>query len=306
MKLVTFSVKGIEKIGVLTDKGVLDLRKAHQLCLSTGAPSWEEGEAVLSSMIDFLRQSETSIPSAKKALEFASREAEEAFLPLSDVELKAPIPRPPKVICTGLNYRDHAMELGYDIPDAPALFAKPPTTVIGPNEPIIRPKMSNALDYEVELAIVIGKGGRDLSPEAAEDRIAGYTIFNDVTCRDIQRYDRERSGQWFRSKAFDTFGPMGPCLVLKEQIPNPHTLPINLRVNGELRQSSNTSNMIFSVEQIVSFVSQVMTLEPGDVIPTGTPPGVGDSYKPEPKYLQPGDVVEAGITGIGRLTNPVE
>jgi 2-keto-4-pentenoate hydratase/2-oxohepta-3-ene-1,7-dioic acid hydratase in catechol pathway len=208
---------------------------------------------------------------------------------LEDIKILPPV-SPSKVVAVGLNYRDHAAELNMDIPDEPIIFIKPPSTVIGPEEEIIYPLQTKNLHYEAELAIVIGKKAENVSQENANDYVLGFTVLNDITARDLQ----EKDGQWTRSKSFNTFCPIGPWI---ETDINPHNRNISLRVNGELKQDSNTENLIFLVEKIVSFISQIMTLNPGDVIATGTPPGVGS--------LQVGDVVEVEIEGIGVLRNRV-
>ena len=222
--------------------------------------------------------------------------------PLNEVNLLAPIPRPTKIIAIGLNYRDHAEETGQQLPEAPILFSKPPTATIGHGANILIPSEASQIDYEVELGVVIGKGGRNIPVDIALDHVGGYTVFNDVSARDFQF----RDGQWFRGKSFDTFAPMGPCLTLPDQIQDPQDLKMRLRLNEKTRQSSSTANMVFSVAELIADISQVMTLEPGDVIATGTPSGVGFKVKPKPVFLQPGDVVEAEIDGIGILRNPVE
>ncbi|MHA2428551.1 MAG: fumarylacetoacetate hydrolase family protein [Candidatus Hermodarchaeia archaeon] len=222
--------------------------------------------------------------------------------PISEMTLLAPIPRPTKIIAIGLNYRDHAEETGQKLPDAPILFSKPPTATIGHGANIIIPNDASQIDYEVELGVVIGKGGRNIPVDMALEYVGGYTVFNDVSARDYQF----RDGQWFRGKSFDTFAPMGPCLTLPDQIQDPQDLKMQLRLNGKTRQNSSTTNMVFSVAELIADISQVMTLEPGDVIATGTPSGVGFKVKPKPVFLQPGDVVEAEIDGIGVLRNPVE
>jgi 2-keto-4-pentenoate hydratase/2-oxohepta-3-ene-1,7-dioic acid hydratase in catechol pathway len=220
---------------------------------------------------------------------------------IDEVELLAPIPRPLKIIGIGVNYRGHAKETGREIPKAPILFSKPPTAIVGPEANIVIPNGASKVDYEVELGVVIGKSARNIAVDDAMDYVGGYTVFNDVSARDFQF----RDGQWFRGKSFDTFAPMGPCLTLPDQIPNPQELHLQLRLNGKVRQKSSTSDMIFSVAELIADISQVMTLEPGDVIATGTPAGVGHVAKPKPIYLQSGDVVEAEIAGIGILRNPV-
>ncbi len=222
--------------------------------------------------------------------------------PINEVSLLAPIPRPTKIIAIGLNYRDHAEETGQQLPETPILFSKPPTATIGHEANIIIPDGASQIDYEIELGVVIGKSGRNISVDTAFDYVGGYTVFNDVSARDYQF----RDGQWFRGKSFDTFAPMGPCLTLPDQIQDPQDLQMQLRLNGKTRQNSSTANMVFSVAELIADISQVMTLEPGDVIATGTPSGVGFKVKPKPVFLKPGDVVEAEIDGIGILRNPVK
>ncbi len=239
-------------------------------------------------------------PSLEHSIEAALKGRIDAQ-PLNEVELLAPIPRPTKIIAIGLNYRDHAEETGQKLPKAPILFSKPPTAVIGHESNIIIPDGASQVDYEVELGVVMGKGGRNIPVELALDYVGGYTVFNDISARDYQF----RDGQWFRGKSFDTFAPMGPCLTLPDQIPNPQELKMQLRLNGKTRQKSSTANMVFSVAELIADISQVMTFEPGDVIATGTPSGVGFKVKPKPIFLQDGDLVEAEIEGIGILRNPV-
>ncbi len=199
--------------------------------------------------------------------------------------------KPTKIICVGLNYIDHAKELNMEIPKEPIIFLKPTSAIIYNNDTIVRPKISKRVDYEVELAIVIGKECKNVKKEDAMEHIKGYTILNDVTARDLQ----EKDGQWTRAKSFDTFCPIGPKIVSDL---DPHDLDIQLRLNGEVKQKSNTKNMIFKVDELVEFVSSIMRLYPGDIISTGTHPGVGQ--------LEKGDIVEAEIEGIGILKNYVE
>ena len=216
------------------------------------------------------------------------------------VVLQAPILRPQKLIGVGLNYRDHAEETKMELPKEPLLFAMYSNAITAPGRPIVIPAMSRKIDYEAELAIVIGSRTRNVGPEEALEHVAGYTIVNDVSARDLQRSD----GQWLRAKSFDTFAPMGPCLATRSALRDGDGLDIELRLNGQTMQKSNTRNMIFKVPALVSHISKVMTLEAGDVISTGTPSGVGFTRKP-PVYLQAGDVVEIEIEGIGMLRNPV-
>ncbi|RLG48603.1 MAG: FAA hydrolase family protein [Thermoproteota archaeon] len=229
------------------------------------------------------------------------REKEKYLISINEVQLLAPILNPPKIICLGLNYRDHAAEQGARIPDEPIIFMKPRTSIVGPNQPIVKPKFVKKLDYEGELAVIIGRRGKYIPVSKARDYIFGYTVFNDVSARDIQFKDR----QWTRGKSFDTFAPMGPCIVVRDQVRDPENLRIRTWVNGELRQDSSTSNMVFNVYEIIHHLSKVMTLEPCDIIATGTPAGVGVFMKPEPKFLEPGDIVEIEISEIGRLKNEV-
>jgi len=211
-----------------------------------------------------------------------------------------PIDRPEKIVCVGLNYRDHAEEQGTELPEAPLLFAKWPNTLIGPGEPIVIPPITKQVDYEAELGVVIGRRVRGTSAENALDAVAGYLCLNDVSARDLQFSD----GQWVRGKSLDTCCPVGPHFVSADDVPDPQALSIRALVNGEVLQDSNTSNMIFSVAEIVAHVSQAITLEPGDLIATGTPAGVG-AFRDPPIWLEPGDEVTIEIESIGALTNPV-
>jgi 2-keto-4-pentenoate hydratase/2-oxohepta-3-ene-1,7-dioic acid hydratase in catechol pathway len=222
------------------------------------------------------------------------------FTPLVSARLRAPIPRPPKIVCVGLNYADHAREQGIDAPKEPLFFLKSCNTICGPGEPIRLPPNSSQVDYEAEFAVVIGKGGSHIPVEKAYEHVAGYMILNDVSARDMQFGDK----QWFRGKSCDTFAPCGPWIVSKDEVPDPHNLGISLTLNGETMQDSNTSNLIFGVPHLISYLSQSLTWEPGDLISTGTPPGVGVFRKP-PVFLKPGDTVSVTVERLGILTNPV-
>jgi 2-keto-4-pentenoate hydratase/2-oxohepta-3-ene-1,7-dioic acid hydratase in catechol pathway len=211
-----------------------------------------------------------------------------------------PIDRPQKIVCIGLNYRDHAEEQGTELPAAPLLFAKWPNTLIGPGEPIVIPPITKQVDYEAELGVVIGERVRRASVENALEAVAGFLCLNDVSARDLQFSD----GQWVRGKSLDTFCPVGPELVPAADVPDPQALAIRAVVNGEVLQDSHTSNMIFTVAEIVAHVSRAITLEPGDLIATGTPAGVG-AFREPPVWLEPGDEVTIEIEGVGALTNPV-
>jgi acylpyruvate hydrolase len=220
--------------------------------------------------------------------------------PLHSVTLEAPLPRPGKIIALGKNYLDHIKETGSETPEFPVIFAKFPSCVIGPNDAIAIPKISNKIDWEVELAIVIGKTCKDVVEANALEYIAGYTIVNDVTARDLQRGD----GQWIRGKSLDRFCPMGPCIVTREELGDASGLKLYTKINGVLKQESSTSNMMFNVPQIIANLSAAFTLEPGDVIITGTPSGVGFVRDP-PEFLKSGDKIEQYIEKIGYLRNPV-
>lgn len=228
-------------------------------------------------------------------------EKKDATISIEDVTILPPVPLPPKIICLGLNYRDHVKEQDKEASNEPVIFMKPRTAVIASGQPIIRPSFVKQLDYEAELAVIISRKGKDIPISEAKEYIFGYTDFNDVSARDIQFKDK----QWTRGKSFDTFAPMGPCITTSDQIENPKKLYIRTKVNGELRQDSSTSNMILNVYEIVNYLSLVMTLEPGDVIATGTPAGVGAFMKPEPEFLSLGDVIEIEIESIGILRNSI-
>ncbi|WP_108658770.1 fumarylacetoacetate hydrolase family protein [Acuticoccus kandeliae] len=208
---------------------------------------------------------------------------------------------PSKCICIGLNYSDHAAETGATPPTQPIMFQKAVSAIVGPNDDVELPRGSEALDWEVELAIVIGKEAKYVSEADAMDYVAGFTLFNDVSERD---YQTKREGQWTKGKSHDTFGPLGPWLVTRDEMPDPHNLDMWLDVNGQRRQTGSTSTLIFNVPTIVSYVSNFMTLKPGDVIPTGTPPGVAMGMKP-PQYLKVGDVMTLGIAGLGEQRQKV-
>jgi 2-keto-4-pentenoate hydratase/2-oxohepta-3-ene-1,7-dioic acid hydratase in catechol pathway len=228
-------------------------------------------------------------------------EAGEA-LALEEASLHPPIARPGKIIAIGLNYEDHAAETGAEIPEKPVVFAKYPNTIVGPGAPIRIPPITEQVDYEAELAVVIGSRAKNVPESEALDYVFGYTNANDVSARDLQFSE---GGQWTRSKSIDTFCPIGPYVATREEVPDPQDLFIRAILNGETVQDGTTSKMIFSVAELVSFLSRGMTLEPGDVIITGTPPGVGMARDPQ-LWMKPGDEVSIEIEGLGTLTNPVE
>ena len=286
MRLVTFVHDREPRPGVLHGGEVVDLvaawgkdgpPPASLLALLAGGPA----------MMAQVRSAANSAPTAARR-------------PRSAVRLLAPLPRPSKIVCVGLNYRDHAEETGQALPKVPIFFSKAATSVIGPELPIVLPLDSQQVDYEAELAVVIGGRGRRVDPAKAQSVIAGYTIFNDVSARDWQF----RTSQWFIGKTFDTFAPMGPAIVSPDEGGDPHALDVSLRLNGKEMQRSNTRNLIFGIPDLIAEISRVMTLEPGDVIATGTPGGVGFARKP-PVFLQPGDRVEIAIGELGTLANSV-
>jgi 2-keto-4-pentenoate hydratase/2-oxohepta-3-ene-1,7-dioic acid hydratase in catechol pathway len=216
--------------------------------------------------------------------------------------LLPPVHDPRKIICIGLNYRDHAAESGVPAPPEPVLFSKYPTTLVGHLDSIVLPRVSQQVDFEAELVVAIGRGGRHIAREHAREHVGGYMVGHDVSARDWQL--NKPAKQWMAGKTFDTFAPTGPELVTPEEIPDPHALGIRLRLNGQTMQDSNTQQLIFGIDELISYLSQIFTLEPGDLIFTGTPPGVGMARKP-PVWLKPGDVVEVEIDHLGTLRNPV-
>ncbi len=287
MKLVTFANKDKPHIGVLqgedSDLSVLDLN-----LLDPSLPT---------DMLKFLEEGEAT---REKTLAALSSNREFSNLPLKNIRLQAPVPRPGKILCVGLNYRDHAEESEFAIPDTPIIFAKYNNCVIGPYDPIVIPRVTDQVDWEGELGVVIGKAGKYIPESKALDYVGGYVVFNDVSSRDYQF----RTSQWTIGKSFDTFGPMGPALVTTDEIPDPADLNLLTLVNGDVMQKSNTRFLIFSVPYLISYLSSVMTLQPGDLISTGTPAGVGSSRDPK-QFLKPGDVVRVEIDRIGSLENPV-
>ena len=279
MRLVTFRRSGGNpEPGVLADKKVIALSSTGYGCLVSLISDWD---------------------TAQTSVEALVREPGANALELSSVQLLAPIQRPPKLICIGLNYHDHAVESNLPVPTIPVVFNKFTNVVIGPNDTIVLPANTEKPDYEVELAVVIGRTARHVSADKWQQYVFGYTIVNDVSARDWQM----QTSQWLMGKTFDTFAPMGPCITTSDEIPDPHVLDISMEVGGEVRQKSNTKELIFRVPELVAHLSSVVTLEPGDVICTGTPAGVGLGFKP-PKWLQPGQECVAKISGIGELRNP--
>ena len=230
----------------------------------------------------------------------STRPSPGAVVPLADIRLLAPVPRPGKLICIGLNYRDHAAESRLAVPSSPVTFSKYATAVTHPAGPVYLPSASRQVDYEAELAFVIGRRAKHVPRERAYGYVLGYTNLNDISARDLQFADK----QWQRGKSCDTFAPMGPAIVTTDDIPDPHALRIRLRLNGTTMQDSSTAQLIFGVDALVAFLSETVTLEPGDVVATGTPSGVGFARTP-PVYLKAGDIMEVEVEGLGILSNPV-
>ncbi|MGG1659884.1 fumarylacetoacetate hydrolase family protein [Brevibacillus sp. NRS-1366] len=308
MRFVNYRYDGNVRLGAVEDGYVIDLNQAYQCLLESKGRlrAKQIAEAFIpSDMIGFLQGDKESFGMAKEAVAYARTESQvfgkRIILPLEDVQLEAPVLAPGKIICVGHNYREHILEMKREIPAYPVVFAKFSNTIIGPQKEIPYWPISEQLDYEAEFAFVIGKRARNVTSQDALDYVAGYTIVNDVTYRDIQC----RTLQWLQGKTVEGTAPMGPWLVSKDEIPDPAGLEVVLTVNGEERQRSNTRNLVFTVPFLVEYLSGLMTLETGDVICTGTPGGVGDAMQP-PTYLQDGDVVRIEISSIGALENRVK
>jgi 2-keto-4-pentenoate hydratase/2-oxohepta-3-ene-1,7-dioic acid hydratase in catechol pathway len=310
MRLVTYR-KGSSKpkIGVLADDAVLDVAAlAADLARERGTVRHGRG-GFPKTMLDLIAGGPEALAAAREALEHGltllktkgvNGLAEARLgLPAARARLEAPIPRPARnVFCLGRNYKEHAAERGAEAPAHPVYFTKAPETVVGPGAKVVHHAATQELDYEVELAVVIGAAGRDIPRARALEHVFGYTIVNDVTARDVQK----RHQQWFHGKSMDTFCPMGPVLVTADEIPDPQQLTVAMRINGETRQSSHTSKMIFPVDECIAVLSQGFTLLPGDVIATGTPEGVGAASG---KFLKAGDTMEAEVEKIGVLANKI-
>ena len=274
MKLIRFGEKNKEKPGIQLD---------------------DDQRIDVSSFVDDYDENFFYKIGIKKLRSWLNKNKEKCPIIDNNIRIGPPISRPSKIVCVGLNYAKHAAESGMNIPDEPVLFFKSSSAITGPYDPIIIPKNSSKTDWEVELAIVIGKRASYVSKEDALNYIAGYVLHNDVSEREFQI---ERSGQWVKGKSCDSFAPIGPFIATADEIENPNNLNLWLKVNGEEMQNSNTSDFIFNIEEVVSYISQFMTLMPGDIISTGTPFGVGLGLNP-PKYLKEGDIVELGIEGLG-------
>ncbi len=292
MRFARYMQSGVESYGLLNHGEIIDL---HAL----SATSQNLLPSTIQELIDLGEEGMQMVKHLM--LNSTKTEIRKAKIKIGEATLLAPLSSPPKIICLGLNYKDHAKEAEAEIPKEPIIFMKPRTAIIGPDEHIIKPLFVKKLDYEAELAIIIGKKGKNIPVSEAEKYVFGYTAFNDISAREIQFKD----SQWTRGKSFDTFAPIGPCITTANQIGNLNNLKIRTRVNRKLRQDSSTENMVFKVSNVVHHISRVMTLEPCDIIATGTPAGVAVFMKPTPKFLSKGDLVEVEIENIGILRNKV-
>ncbi|MFB4162444.1 fumarylacetoacetate hydrolase family protein [Alteribacillus sp. JSM 102045] len=309
MKLINYRKGSRVRLGCLVNDQVIDLNGAYLSLLKNENNERAEQLAaalVPENAVDFLHGGDESLNLAQKAADYIQNQAsqgekEEWIFPRSEVKIEAPVMNPSKIICVGHNYREHILEMGRDLPTHPVVFAKFANAVIGPEDEIPYPPITEKLDYEAEFAFVVGKKAKNVKEEDALDYVAGYTIVNDVSARDLQ----QRTLQWLQGKSLDGSAPMGPWLVTKDEVPDPDKLDISLTVNGEERQHANTSSLVFNVNRLVSFLSEIMTLEPGDVICTGTPGGVGAARDPQ-AFLNDGDVVRIEVSEVGVLENKVK
>jgi len=308
MKLVTYSWKGQVALGALSNQQVVDLQRAYAAALHHGGEADELAVADLrvpGDLLGLLRGGAASMAAARRALQFVEeqgvgKQTEGLCCPLEEVEVLAPIQRPGKVVCVGLNYRSHLAEIGEPAPEYPILFHKAATSLIGHRQAIVLPRISRQVDYEGELAVVIGRRGKKISEQDALSYVAGFTCANDVSAHDLEF----RTSQWTSGKMLDTFCPLGPVLLTRDEKPDPGYFRLKTILNGQTVQEACTADMVFSVPFLISYISSLATLEPGDLLLTGTPAGIGCNKNPQ-VFLQPGDQVSVQIDGIGTLTNPV-
>jgi 2-keto-4-pentenoate hydratase/2-oxohepta-3-ene-1,7-dioic acid hydratase in catechol pathway len=305
MRLISYLDAGRPRLGARAKGSTVDLTAACSALLAERGSV--EADALAATVIPpdivaFLGGGERAMRAASEALEWA-HEHPELAIGEATIELLPVIPRPPKIICVARNYAEHAAEAKLELPEVPNLFIRFPRSLIAAGAPVLVPRVSEQVDWEAELAVVIGKPGKHIPAPAALDHVAGYALFNDVSIRDWQL--RKPPIQFGAGKNFDGSGPFGPELVTRDEVPDPHALAIRLSVNGALMQSGSTADMIFDIPTLIEHISQFATLEPGDVIATGTPSGVGH-FRVPPVYLKPGDTVRVEIEGIGVLENPVE
>lgn len=321
MRLISMKVRGEPRVGAFVAGNLVDLCGLYTRYLEYEEHEKNAGEISSqlfpSDMVEVIRKGRSTLNIAERMIRYVEPllqepvakelRSEGIIRPFNPNQILAPIPTPRKnVVCLAVNYKAHLEEAARargeepNLPSDPIFFSKPPTSVTGPFSDVVKPRVTEALDYEVELALVVGKKGKYIPETQAWKYIFGYMAFNDFTARDLQRRHR----QFLRGKGLDTFAPCGPFLVTAEEIADPHNLGLSLTVNGELRQSSNTDNMIFKIPQIINILSSGMTLQPGDIIATGTPEGVGSARTP-PVFLQPGDIVETTVETIGTMKNKI-
>jgi acylpyruvate hydrolase len=314
MRLLTFSARGQTRLGAEAGAWVIDLNRAgHEYFGAQGGPraAGQSDTWLPPSMKEFLAGGNDAMAAAGEATrhihtllndpsEAARLQREGVAWRSDDVRRLPPVPDPPKILCVGRNYAEHAREGGAEPPELPIFFGRFPHSLLGPGEPFVLPTVSPQVDFEGELVAVIGRRGRGIPEARALDYVAGYTIFNDISIRDFQR----RTSQWMLGKNFDRSGPLGPALVTRDEIPDPQNLTLTVDVSGERMQEAHTGIMIFGVAHLIAYVSQALTLEPGDLIATGTPSGVGFARKP-PRWLRAGDIVRVSIGQLGVLETPI-
>jgi len=314
MRLVSFSARGHARVGALDGDWIVDLTRAaraHYADRGVTRPGARARALLPPSMTQLLAGGDEALALAREVVaeirphlahapEARALENDGVAWRAGDVRLLPPVPAPPKILCVGRNYAEHAREGGGEPPTIPIYFGRFPHSLLGPGEPYVLPAASEQVDYEGELAAVIGRRGRDIPESQALDYVAGYTVFNDISIRDFQR----RTTQWMIGKNFDRSGPLGPALVTRDEVPNPQSLVLTVDVSGERLQEAGTDIMIFTVAYLIADVSRALTLEPGDIIATGTPSGVGFARKP-PRWLRAGDTVRVSITKVGVLETPV-
>lgn len=301
MKLASFHDGTRRRVGAVLGDELVDLAAASAAAGGTGGDALAHGD-----MAELLAAGAPALDDARRAVDHVGGLAPDAperaplVRDLRTTRLLPPVPRPPKVICVARNYAEHAKEVGFELPTIPILFARFPVTLVASGDPIVRPTVSEQLDWEGELAVVIGRGGRHITREAAFDHVAGYAIFNDVTVRDYQF----RVPQYTAGKNFSSSGPFGPWLTLADEVPDPRALELTTHINDVEKQRASMGDMIFDIPTLIEHIAEFIELEPGDVIATGSPAGVGFKREP-PEFLRPGDVCRVAITGLGVLENPV-
>ncbi len=314
MKLLTFVAGPAQRVGALVNETVVDVTVAYAAALAAEGHPRAEGVAAATlppDMREILQGGDAALEAARRGVRFVEGRLKGGAAPAGpgggriayprkEVRVRPPVPNPQKIIGIGLNYRDHCQEQGIELPKILMTFPKFADAVIGPEDPIVIPRGCEQLDWEVELTFVVGRRARYVEPADAFTYIAGYTVGNDVSARDFQFADK----QVMRGKACETFAPMGPYLVLRDEVPDPHNLKVESRLNGKVMQSSNTSKLVHNIPAIVAWVTKHLTLQPGDCVMTGTPSGVGVFRKP-PVFMKPGDVIEMEVQGLGVLRNPV-